>query len=232
MASTCHQVTHSLTLFFSVTFSTASAFLSHPRQIFALRWGEGRLESKDFSENERCFGDVPGHRSSAVGKSQPVPLLHAPEYSGFLGLKAGTRGRQLSASPSFVTDLWRSLGKPLFSGGLQFPNLWNGVGLEPPVSLRGQGDSQSLLSWPWSFRTQLPELRWQVFQLLATWSPRSPLTTWSPSQQLPQRLKPSLLRSSYKSSDPLLSTLSAKPGFKWMLTAMCTHTPFLTNQLV
>lgn len=132
---------------------------------------------------------------------------------GFLGLEAGTLGRYLSFRPIFVTDLWRIL----FSRGLQFPYFWNGILLS--------GVGPSLAFWPWSFKTQLPELRGGSNpMLLATWSPRSSLTTWSPYKQLPQRLKASLLRSSYKSSDPLLSTLPANPGFRWTHAGMHTYT--------
>ena len=56
---------------------------------------------------------------------------------------------------------------------------------------------------------------------------------WPPHKQLLQRLKASLLRSPYKSSDPLLSTLPANQGPNGCVQA-CTHAcpPPPTCQLV
>lgn len=109
------------------------------------------------------------------------------------------------------------LGNLAFSGVLV-----SGAGLEPLLGHCPGG--QSILGLQ-AFKTQLPGGGVvTVPVLLAIWPPRSPVIMWPPHKQLLQRLKASLLRSPYKSSDPLLSTLPANQGPNGCCTHACTHT--------
>ena len=77
------------------------SFHPHPRQRFALGGRRGGSEVKDFAENEGSVGEVSGHKSSAVGKWEPVNVLHVPEHT----LRISGTGSQEHWAVIFVSIL-------------------------------------------------------------------------------------------------------------------------------
>lgn len=147
-----------------------------------------------------------------------------------LGLRGRNTGLYLCFNPSSEADLSPVLAQVLFllrasvsQSSIQWDACFRVCFGATTVSQRGQGASPSLDFGLPSFKTQLPGAGVAVIPaLLAIWPPRSSLTMWPPFKQLLQRLKASLLRSSYKSLDPLLSTLPANRGPNGCVQA-CAH---------